>query len=182
VRQEAENLVLRQAAAAVSAEHAIVDLGAWRGHGTEALANGSEEGESATVFAIDIWGLEPTGQGELYDDPENQDRFLARLERHVASGLVVPARLHTTEAAKLWSRPIGLLVIDADHRYAGCRADYEGWSPWVVPGGMLAVHDYKNPTWPGVDKLVEVDIRPSGLWEQEKFVEPFLLTFRRKGQ
>ena len=45
------------------------------------------------------------------------------------------------EAVKQWDGPIRLLFIDGDHSYEGCRRDFELWSPFVVPGGIIAFHD-----------------------------------------
>ena len=38
--------------------------------------------------------------------------------------------------------PIHLLFIDGDHSYATVRADIANWTPKVVPGGIVAFHDY----------------------------------------
>ena len=37
---------------------------------------------------------------------------------------------------------IHLLFVDGDHRYSGVRADITNWIPKVVPGGLVAFHDY----------------------------------------
>jgi hypothetical protein len=44
--------------------------------------------------------------------------------------------------AKEWRDPIELLWIDGDHSYAGADLDLRKWSPFVIPGGILALHDY----------------------------------------
>lgn len=33
------------------------------------------------------------------------------------------------------------MLIDGDHTYEGLRTDWEGWSPLIEPGGILALHD-----------------------------------------
>lgn len=43
---------------------------------------------------------------------------------------------------------IDLLFIDADHSYAGCKADIETWMPHVHIGGRVAFHDTAAPTNP----------------------------------
>ncbi len=43
-------------------------------------------------------------------------------------------------------RPIDFLFIDADHRYAGVKRDYELYSELVRPMGLIAFHDIRpNP-------------------------------------
>ena len=50
------------------------------------------------------------------------------------------------QAAKNWSGPpIGLLFIDGDHSYDGCRADIRSWLPKLEPGAYVAFHDFPNP-------------------------------------
>jgi predicted O-methyltransferase YrrM len=43
--------------------------------------------------------------------------------------------------AARWRTPLSLLFIDGGHGEAPAQADYSGWAPWVVPGGLLAIHD-----------------------------------------
>ena len=45
--------------------------------------------------------------------------------------------VHTTFKA-----PIHLLFIDGDHDYPVIKADIANWTPKVVPGGVVAFHDY----------------------------------------
>lgn len=40
--------------------------------------------------------------------------------------------------------PVDLVFVDGDHSYAGCRGDIETWWPHLVPGGVLALHDYEK--------------------------------------
>jgi MMP 1-O-methyltransferase len=45
-----------------------------------------------------------------------------------------------------WTTPLGLLFIDGGHAFDVALADYEGWSPHVAPGGLLAFHDvFEDP-------------------------------------
>jgi len=37
--------------------------------------------------------------------------------------------------------PIDLLFIDGDHRYEGAKADWERFSRWMRPGGLVVMHD-----------------------------------------
>jgi MMP 1-O-methyltransferase len=43
--------------------------------------------------------------------------------------------------ARHWSTPLGLLFIDGGHGIEPARHDYEGWTPHVAVGGVLAIHD-----------------------------------------
>jgi hypothetical protein len=45
----------------------------------------------------------------------------------------------------LASRPIDFLYIDADHTYPGVSADFDNYSRFVRPGGLIAFHDILSP-------------------------------------
>jgi MMP 1-O-methyltransferase len=60
----------------------------------------------------------------------------AGLEDHVVAVLG-----RSTTVSKHWRTPLSLLFIDGGHGEQPARDDYEGWSPWVMPGGVLVIHD-----------------------------------------
>ncbi len=43
------------------------------------------------------------------------------------------------------SRSFDFVFVDGDHSYDGLKADWEGWSKLVAPGGIIALHD-SRPT------------------------------------
>ena len=47
----------------------------------------------------------------------------------------------SADVSRLWRTPLGMLFIDGGHSEANVVTDYEGWAPWVAPGGALAFHD-----------------------------------------
>ena len=38
--------------------------------------------------------------------------------------------------------PVHLLFIDGDHHYRAVKADLDGWTPKIPPGGIVILHDY----------------------------------------
>lgn len=44
-------------------------------------------------------------------------------------------------AARTWRLPIDLLFIDGDHSYEGVQRDWEAFSPFVQPFGLVIFHD-----------------------------------------
>lgn len=48
------------------------------------------------------------------------------------------------EAAVGWDSTVDLLWVDGDHTEAGCRLDWDKWSPWVPPGGVVVFHDARE--------------------------------------
>jgi hypothetical protein len=45
------------------------------------------------------------------------------------------------DAARVWSAPIDLLLIDGDHSENAVRTDWDDWSRFVIPGGIVIFHD-----------------------------------------
>lgn len=73
----------------------------------------------------------------------------------------------TAIAAQHADASLDFVFVDADHSYAGCRADIEAWLPKVRPGGWIGGHDYghqleRNGLW-GVKRAVDESAQRHGL-------------------
>ena len=55
-------------------------------------------------------------------------------------------------------RQYDLLVIDADHSYAGVKADFENYARRVKLGGYIIFDDYGSADWPDVQEYVDSEI------------------------
>ena len=96
-------------------------------------------------------GSEEHQPGWPYHDPDLVDPVAGRtdtlpaLRRTLAAAgleeVVVAVVGRSAVVAALWSTPLSLVFIDGGHTDAAATADYEGWAPHLVPGGVLAVHD-----------------------------------------
>jgi hypothetical protein len=58
-----------------------------------------------------------------------------------ARGRVQWIQKFSHEAAKDWSAPLDFLMIDGDHAEAAVRQDWDDWSPFVQPRGVVVFHD-----------------------------------------
>lgn len=71
----------------------------------------------------------------------------------------------SNKAVKSWTLPINVLFIDGNHTYAGCKDDWNNFSPFVVDGGWIFFHDC-DETSPGVVKVFrEIDGKK---WKKDK--------------
>ncbi|RLA01454.1 MAG: hypothetical protein DRQ42_03175 [Gammaproteobacteria bacterium] len=55
-----------------------------------------------------------------------------------------PVEIHnmsTDEFAMLWSEPIDMLFIDADHSFKQAKKDFDNFSKWMSPCGIICMHD-----------------------------------------
>ncbi|HYV35955.1 MAG TPA: class I SAM-dependent methyltransferase [Gemmataceae bacterium] len=143
-----------------SATSAIVELGAWQGKSTIMLAAGSSAGQNAPVFSVDYFNTIPnTGYAygaHLSASQDYLENYRQNVEQVRFSAKITPVRSNTEVAGKTWEGlPVGLLFIDADHRYESVRCDFLAWAPRCVEGAWVAFHDYGQPEHSGVGKFVD---------------------------
>jgi MMP 1-O-methyltransferase len=136
----------------------IVEIGSYLGRSTAFLASGSNSARREKVTAVDHFRGSPEQQpGQSHESKVLQDegttlpRFLSNLQRLKLADQVTPVQASSQDAARTWTKPIRLLFIDGDHAYEASRRDFELWSPFVVPGGVVCFHDIGS--WPGVTQF-----------------------------
>ena len=67
----------------------------------------------------------------------NTKQWMGKIELH---------EMNSLKAVKLEWEPVGLLFIDGGHSIEPATADYRSWTPFIVQGGTLAIHDvFENP-------------------------------------
>src|SRR3990170_64113 len=178
---ESEGRWLRRAARRVPAGQVIVELGSYTGKSTCCLAIGSREGDSVPVYAIDLWTTgtyDENGRFHEHDPSSGETQHNSKFSRQPAldlfnerralydpAGIIHPITGLTTRIAEVFDQRIGLLFIDADHTYEAVKADFEAWAPKVVPGGVIALHDYAGkPEDHGVKRFVEEMLALAAAW------------------
>jgi FkbM family methyltransferase len=55
-----------------------------------------------------------------------------------------------------------VLVIDADHSYAGVKSDFENYARFVKLGGYVVFDDYGSEDWPDVKTFVDAEMPNAG--------------------
>src|SRR5579864_2808346 len=146
-----EGLALCETAAAYAATGPVLEVGSYCGKSAIYLAAGAREAGQKVITIDHHRGSEEHQPGWEYHDPELVDPAAGRIDTLprlratlVAAGLeddVIAIVGRSTDVARLWRTPLGMLFIDGGHTDAAAQADYEGWTPWVAPGGALAIHD-----------------------------------------
>lgn len=178
---EDEGLALYEAAVEAAPLGPLLEIGSYCGKSTLYLAAGARAapGESI-VFTIDHHrGSEEHQPGEEYHDPRLVDAdgrvdtlaaFRKTIEQAGVSDLVVGIVASSDVVARHWSTPLGLVFIDGGHSSDAAGTDLESWSPHVVSGGSLAIHDvFPDPTQGGRPpfEIYERALR-SGEFEQSR--------------
>jgi MMP 1-O-methyltransferase len=152
----AEGLALYDTAAAYAGAGPIAEIGTYCGKSTIYLAAAASQAGQLVLTVDHHHGSEENQPGWEYHDAELVDPATGRLDTlpHfrstlAAAGLeehVIAIVGRSADVARLWRTPLGMLFIDGGHTDAAAVADYEGWAPWVAPGGALAIHDvFRDP-------------------------------------
>ncbi len=111
-----------------------------------------DAGAPAVVFTVDHHrGSEENQAGwEHHDaslvDPEfglmdTVPTFRRTIARAGLEDHVVAVIGRSTTVSAHWRTPLSLLFIDGGHAEVHAQNDYTGWAPWVMPGGLLVIHD-----------------------------------------
>lgn len=106
-------------------------------------ASGLVDSSSATAdaeeaFEVFAMNLSPYARGDIN---YLRMRSVDALAVYRRNSVVVSAEFGRTE----YCGRISLLHVDGNHCYAAAKADIDGWSPLVVPGGWIVIDDY---LWP----------------------------------
>ncbi len=121
--------------------------------GKSAVYLGSACAEAGEVlFSVDHHrGSEENQPGWPYFDPEVWDEragavdtlplFRDTLRRAGLEDTVIAIVGRSAAIAARWRTPLSLLFIDGGHTMEHALNDYRGWTPHLMPGGLLAIHD-----------------------------------------
>jgi predicted O-methyltransferase YrrM len=150
----------------------IVQIGSFFGSAAVLLAGARKAKGSGRVYCVDPFDcsgdefsvphyrkiLAAAGGGAL------RDHFERNLRRAGLDDWVTVLEGRAEEVARRWSEPIDMLALNGDQSPAGARAAYQAWSPYLKPGGTIAVHNSapgpRLESHSGNRRLVEEEIRP----------------------
>jgi predicted O-methyltransferase YrrM len=148
---EDEAEALYDAAWAMAPYGPILEIGTYCGKSATWLGAAAEVRGGRVVTVDHHRGSEENQAGWEHHDAELVDPATGLMDTlpffratMLAAGLedVVTAIVaRSTTAAALWSTAIAMLFIDGGHAEEHAQNDYSCWSGFVMPGGVLAIHD-----------------------------------------
>lgn len=151
-----EGYTLLQLAATGGGTGAVVEIGSYLGRSTAFLAAGSKGAGRERVVAVDHFrgspehqAGQPFARATLAQEGTTFRRFqsnLRRLDLDAGRG------------------SIRLLFIDGDHSYEESKRDFELWSRFVVPRGLICFHDIR--AWPGVTQFYDELLRDTKFYRE----------------
>jgi len=147
---ENEGLALHRAALAAARWGPLLEVGSYCGKSAIYLGAAAQECGSV-LFTVDHHrGSEENQPGRPYHDPRLVDDA-GRVDTfpHLRDALagaeledvVVAIVGRSATVARHWHTTLAMLFIDGGHSQAAVDADYDGWGPHLMPGGVLAIHD-----------------------------------------
>lgn len=121
----------------------VVELGTNIGTTTALLAYCAERVVTIDVFEdIDLIENEQLKVACVNHHKENRNTYAAVKGKLAGFENVELIKSLTVAAASMFEDlSVDVLFIDADHRYAGVKGDYEAWVSKVKTGGKIAFHD-----------------------------------------
>lgn len=134
----------------------VLEIGSYCGKSTVYLGTACKT-KQRTLFALDHHrGSEEHQLGEEYHDPDLYDGdiglmdtfklFRTTMRKADLEEYLVPLVASSQTSARDWQTPLGMVFIDGGHSLEAAVTDFECWSPHVMPGGILAIHDiFPNP-------------------------------------
>ena len=129
----------------------FLEVGSYCGRSTVWLGAAARACGTA-LFAVDHHrGSEENQAGWEWHDATLVDQRIGRMDTlprfrdtiHDAGleDVVIAVVGQSPTVARHWGGPLAFCFIDGGHGEEPARLDYEGWTPHVVPGGYLAIHD-----------------------------------------
>lgn len=124
---EAETLALIRYVKKATAD--VVEVGTYFGGTAQNIAPHIPEG--LALWAVDLFSgfVEHRNPSVLYH------KYL------VGFGNVFFVMGDSRKVGRYWGRAIGFLFIDGSHNTKVVLEDFDVWTPWLTPGGIVALHD-----------------------------------------
>ena len=138
-----------------------LEIGSYLGASSVFLAAGLQAGGGSLV-CVDTW------ENDAMDERRRDTH--ADFQRNVgALANVVSVRKRSQELLSTdVAPPLTLVFLDADHSYEAVKGDFGRVAPWLVPGGLLLLHDAVH--FQGVSRTIG-EVLAGGGWQLDGYVD-----------
>lgn len=180
---DAEAKRLHDVALVASKMGPCLEIGSYCGKSTFFIGSACKVNEGV-LYAVDHHrGSEEQQPGEAYFDsdlydPETDGVDTFRLFRRMVADTnladtVIPIVAPSVTAGKMWATPLSMVFIDGGHTLEAAMIDYETWTPHLMQGGFLLIHDiFMDPNEGGeAPRKVYEKALASGLFDSQGMTE-----------
>jgi predicted O-methyltransferase YrrM len=146
-----EGLLLHRLARERLPQGPVLEVGTYCGKSAVYLGAAARDVGGLVVTVDHHRGSEENQAGWEHHDPELVDPATGRIDtlpffrRTITEAgledVVVAVVGESATVAASWRTPLSMLFVDGGHGPEPAQADYTGWAPWVMAGGLLAIHD-----------------------------------------
>lgn len=155
----------------------ICEIGSWKGKSAYVFASALKD-KGGILFAIDPF----TGEGdnaseETYKsdisklDVSLKDNFIQTMDKYGLMKCIKILPFRSEEARRKFNYDkIDLLFIDGNHEYEFVKKDYDLWSPLLVSGGSIILHDVKARHVTGPKRVFQEYIAEKSMWKNVRMV------------
>lgn len=189
-----EGLALFSYAVRMLPKGPVLEVGTYCGKSAIYLGSAARTvGDRSLVFTVDHHrGSEENQAGWEHHDATLVDPTTGLLDTLplfrrtiAAAGLeeqVAAVVGHSRAVARAWGTPLAMLFIDGGHGVEPARDDFREWTPHVMPGGLLAIHDvFPDPADGGRPPYEEIYLPAlaSGIFEEIESIGSLRILQRR---
>ncbi len=146
-----EGEALYEAGLRLAVDGPLLEVGSYCGKSATYLGAAARE-RGRVLFSVDHHrGSEENQPGWEWHEPDLVDPAVGKMDTLPTfrrtlydaglEGTVVAVVGDSPRVAANWATPLALLFIDGGHGEEPARCDYELWTPHVVAGGLLVIHD-----------------------------------------
>ena len=155
----------------------IIEIGSYLSYSSVIMASAFQKNENRKLYAIDPFEREIGWSNGSSDDwiykKYSQLQFATELvEKSGLKNNIVFVKGYSNDVISYFDQinDVGMIFIDGNHSYDGCKSDLNLYSPLLLSGGYLLMHDYNCPQHNGVMKATE-----EFLLENKNYEKLFLL-------
>lgn len=166
-----EAYALYTLARSCSGKGKIVEIGSWKGKSTICLGHGSMAGNAVTIYAVDphIGSQEHQKGAPVW----TFDEFKKNIQKAGLDQVVVALVKASEEASREFHESIEMLFIDGAHDYDSVKRDFELWTPKVIDGGYVVMHDVSDD-WEGPWRVAREMIYESGKFKNVRTIDTLI--------
>lgn len=163
----------------------ICEIGSWKGKSAYVFASALKDKEGI-LFAIDPFTGEGDGASEeTYKADINKldvplkNNFRQTMNKYNLMKYIKILPFRSEEArSKFNYDKIDLLFIDGNHEYEFVKKDYDLWSPLLISGGSIILHDVKARHVTGPKLVFQECIAGNTVWKNVRIIGEMVVAER----